>query len=298
MCILAAARAGASFAEIEIRFPLQGGADDVVRLVDASLPASTALVVLDFVTSNTALALPLAELVPLIRSRCPHAVVVIDAAHALGATALLDVPSLGADFVAGNCHKHWCAPRGSAFLWAAPGAARAWLRPVVVSHGTGRGFFSDFAWDGNRDYSPVLSLGATLTWWASIGQERGVEYMRQALRDGALTLLSRWRTSLLVPLALCTNMCVVRLPEAGVTRPAPAGEQELLSRHPPEGNGHFNSDDAKAFQDELFAAAIEVPVKCIQGRLYVRCSAHVYTINRDFECLATFVDTTSTLRCN
>jgi isopenicillin-N epimerase len=46
------------------------------------------------------------------------------------------------------------------------------------------------------------------------------------------------------------------------------------------------SRDAKSVQDMLhFRHAIEVPVKCMEGNLYVRISAHVYNELEDYERL-------------
>lgn len=38
---------------------------------------------------------------------------------------------------------------------------------------------------------------------------------------------------------------------------------------------------------------VEVPVKCVQGQLYVRISAHVYNVLEDYHRLAEAVDTTA-----
>lgn len=73
----------------------------------------------------------------------------IDGAHAMGQLPL-DLAALAPDFFVTNCHKWLCAPRGSALLWVAPGR-RAAVRPLVVSHGSGCGFTSDFIWDGGCD---------------------------------------------------------------------------------------------------------------------------------------------------
>ena len=39
------------------------------------------------------------------------------------------------------------APRGAAFMWVAP-AHKARVRPLIVSHGHGSGYTSEFLWDG------------------------------------------------------------------------------------------------------------------------------------------------------
>ena len=52
-------------------------------------------------------------------------------------------------------------------------------------------------------------------------------------------------------------------------------------------NPNATSTDAKRVQDSLhYIHRIEVPVKCVDGRLYVRLSAHVYNCLEDYEKLA------------
>ena len=285
-----AAEAQAEHVEAEVRFPAT--ADDVLRLVESTLPANARLAVFDAVTSNTAFALPVAQLARLCKARCPGVRVLVDAAHALGSPLPLDVPSLGADFWVSNCHKHLCSPRGAAVLWAAPDT-HAVLQPRVTSHGAGHGFTSTFMWDGCRDYSPVLAVCATLRWWRAVGSARAAEHMRATLAAGVAALLTRWQTHTLLPAHLCSNMALVRLPADALPRggsapqPASAALDELLGRHPPALDGPANSADAKEWQDWLhFRAAVEVPVKCIQGHLYCRVSAHVYNEASDYDKLA------------
>lgn len=278
---------GAEYVEAEVRFPL----GDLVALVERTLPPTAKLAVFDWVTSNTALALPIAALVRACVAKCPGIRVLVDGAHALGAPPPLDVPALGCHFFVANCHKHLCSPRGAALLWTHP-AARAALRPPVRSHGAGRGMLSDFIWDGNRDYAPWLALPHTLRWWRTVGGlEAGVAYMQAVLAAGVGALLLRWQTHTLVPLAECGNMVLVRLPCDDVAQPCvpPEGLEALpalLARAPPSQDGAAGSAHAKAWQEWLYERHIEVPVKCIQGHCYVRVTAHLYNDSADFALLA------------
>lgn len=61
--------------------------------------------------------------------------------------------------------------RGSAVLWAHP-RVQPTTRPLVVSHGSGHGFASDFMWDGCRDYAPYLGVSAALRMWRALGHDR------------------------------------------------------------------------------------------------------------------------------
>ena len=61
------------------------------------------------------------------------------------------------------------------------------------------------------------------------------------------------------------------------------------------GGGGADSTDGKVLQDWLYARMVEVPVKVIGGRLFLRLSAHVYNQPADYEVLvgavAAFVNT-------
>ena len=63
-----------------------------------------------------------------------------------------------------------------------------------------------------------------------------------------------------------------------------------LVRLPPH---RFGSDqtsaDAKKVQDYLYSLNIEVPIMCINGKLFVRVSRHVYNKLDEFEHLASAI---------
>ena len=51
-------------------------------------------------------------------------------------------------------------------------------------------------------------------------------------------------------------------------------------------NEKKTSTDAKRIQDYFYSSKVEVPVKCVNGVLYVRVSCHLYNTAEDFEKLA------------
>jgi len=269
--------------------------------VAAGVPRDAALVVLDHVTSNSALVLPLAALVPAVRAAAPGAVVLVDGAHGLGALDL-DVPALGADFYVSNAHKWLCAPRGCGLLWAAPASpARAALRPAAISHGAGAGFSSDFIWDGARDYGPALALPGLLAWWAAApgGLPGARAYCRATLAEGVALLAAAWGTQTHAPLGAwyshmaCVQLPARALPPGALGAPPPAAGGDGAPGAPLAG-APFCATPAhsKAVQDALhFCFRVECPVKTLRARAgdsraYVRVSAGVYNTLDDFQRLA------------
>lgn len=237
---------------------------------DLKLNASRyGLAIFDAVTSNTALRLPFEDIVDLCRRYDVPSM--IDGAHALGALSL-NLSTLGADFFAGNCHKHYSAAKGTAFLYV----CRNWqhcVRPLCASHGTGSGFWSEFIWDGCRDYAGVLSLSTTLKWWASLpgGCVGAMEYMTSTRQAAVELITQQWQTECFTnDTSMLSNMALVALP----TR---------LQRQLDGLRWASTSANAKSFQDWLhFEKAIECPVKCISGRLYVRITSHIYNTIDDY----------------
>ena len=245
--------------------------DDIVAAVEASLPAGTRLAVFDHVTSNTGLVLPVARLTAVAKAR--GAAVLIDGAH--GAQALeLDVPALGCDWYLTNCHKWLCSTKGLALMYAAD-AVRDTTPPLVISHGYGAGYTSGFIWDGCRDYAAVVSLPALLAWWDAVGHAAARAYCRGLLTDAIRLLTEAWGTDTHAPPALYSHMACVRLPDAALP---PGAVPAATSLH------------AKLVQDALhYGERVEVPVKTLNSRLYLRISAAVYNCLDDYRAVAAAV---------
>lgn len=160
----AARRAGAILDVVEIPFPLDDAGRVTQRLLDA-ITDNTRLLVLDHITSMTALVMPVAEIAAAARAR--GCIVLIDGAHAPGHIPL-SLSELGADFWVGNLHKWPCAPKGSAVLWAAP-EHHEMLHPAVISLRYGEGLHREFDWCGTDDPTPWLASTAALEHHASLG---------------------------------------------------------------------------------------------------------------------------------
>ena len=121
---------------------------------------------------------------------------------------------LGADWYVGNCHKWLCAPKGAAFIWAAP-ERQDGLHPVTISHGFGQGFLQEFDWTGTRDFSAYLAVPAALDFHARLGGA-ALRARNVALAAEATALIARrLNTEPGAAGALAGSMGMVRLPVGG-----------------------------------------------------------------------------------
>jgi len=255
-----AVRAGARVVEAAVAFPLQDEAQ-AVAAVSGCLGPRTRLAIFDHITSSTAVMFPVRELTALCRAA--DVPVLIDGAHAPGMLSL-DVPSVGADWYTGNCHKWLMAPKGSAFLWVAPDR-QAETHPLVISHGFGQGFAAEFAWVGTRDPSAWLSVPAAIDFHERLGGARLRQRNATLAREQATLLARNWATERGAPDALTGCMAAVRLP---LREPATTERAWELRR--------------KLFADHR----IEVPVSPFAGALWARISAHAYNRPEDYARLA------------
>src|SRR5438128_3036260 len=144
-------RSGAKAVEPPVGLPVVDPAQ-LVHAFSGAISERTRLVIVDHISSPTGVIWPVAEIAALARKRGTF--VLVDGAHAPGQIAL-NIPALGADWYAGNCHKWLFAPRGCAFLWSRD-ARKAMIHPLAISHAYGRGFADEFDWTGTRDFSPWL----------------------------------------------------------------------------------------------------------------------------------------------
>ena len=142
----AAHRAGVTVKEAAVPFPIQDP-EQVIQAVEDSLTPQTRMLVIDQITSPTALRFPVKKIVDIARSR--GIATLIDGAHAPGQIDI-DINRLSPDFWVGNFHKWMCAPKGCAVLTV----ANQWkplIHPGVISHGYMKGLQAEFSWTGTLD---------------------------------------------------------------------------------------------------------------------------------------------------
>ena len=235
-----------------------------VEAIDRALGDRTRLVIVDHITADSGLVLPVAEIAA--RCRAKGALVLIDGAHAPGAIAL-DIPALGADWYVGNLHKWAWAPRSSGILWATR-ERQADLHPTVISWGLDQGLAAEFDLVGTRDPSPYLAAPAALAFMRELGVEAVRAYNHDLAWSGARRLAELWDVQFATPESMIGTMATVPLPRPlGATR-----------------------DDAALLRDALlFQDGIEVQLHAWRGRLWVRISAQVYNDLGDIERLGAAV---------
>ena len=250
-------------AEVDLASGAQN-ADEIADSVFAALTNETTLVVLDQITSETALLLPVDQIVRTIRRVAPNARVVIDAAHAPG----MLTPALPADFDVwvGNFHKWICAPRASAGLVCRTSEIASQMTPLAPSWDFEAGFPKSFFAQGTDDYSSYLATPHAIKFHESIGIAELDKHNREVLNGAATMLQNRWNTEQVVPAEIsCPWMRLVRLPlKNQLTKPQ--GDALTL----------------KISQELKTETVIVSP----SDATYVRLSAHVYNEINDYEELS------------
>lgn len=257
---LIAGQQGAVVKTVRVPYP-QFSPGALVAAIEKAISTRTRLAIIDHITAESALILPVAELAAVCRA---HGVrVLVDGAHAPG-TLSLSLPSLGVDWYAANLHKWACAPRSCGFLWASD-AGQLNLHPTVISWGLGQGFAAEFDWVGTRDVSPWLAAPVGIAFLTERGLDKLWAHNHTLAWQGASLLADAWHTEIPAHEADVGFMATVPTPASFGSEPA----------------------DAARLRDALlFDHAIEVQVHAGHGRVWVRISAQVYNDLADVERLS------------
>ncbi len=259
-------RAGARLIFADVPYPVRSENDIVAAVVGAMSPR-TRLVMLDHVTHETALVLPIER----IAARCAERgiAVLIDGTHGPGNVPVeLDkLGNQGVRWYAGSCHSWLGAPQGSGFLWVHPDR-QGLIRPTAISNRFGDGFTEAFDWPGTKDFSAWLAVSEALRFRATLGGDAIQLYTRDLAQRAASLLRDRWGTMTGAPVEMFSGMATVALPVDGPATAAAAADLRQKLR-----------DDYR----------IEVHITPFNGRLWVRLSAYLYNEISDCERLASAV---------
>jgi isopenicillin-N epimerase len=269
-----ASLAGAKVVAVDVPFPIDSP-DTVVARVMERVTERTRLLLIDHVTSQTALIFPIERIVAELSASGIDTLV--DGAHAPGMLPL-DLTALGAAYYTANLHKWVCAPKGAAFLYVRRNR-RASIRPAVISHGANATrkdrsrFLLEFDWIGTMDPTPWLCVGDTLRYLPTLVDDGWPEIMR---RNHELALHAR-------------DLLCARL---GIPHPAPDHMLGSMAAFPlPPGTALDNSAlyGGEPLQDALFERySIEVPIMPWPHppKRTLRVSAQLYNTIDDYQRLA------------
>lgn len=264
---------GAKIVVAEIPFPI-ASPDIVVERVLEKVTDRTRLLLIDHITSQTALILPIETLVAELQSRGIDTLV--DGAHAAGYLPLA-VRAIGAAYYTGNLHKWPCAPKGAAFLYVRENRRRG-IRPAMISHGanstrTDRSrYLIEFDWTGTFDPTAWLCAPESIRYVGALVVGGWPEIMRRnrelALRARDL-LSARLEIDKPAPDSMLGAMAAVPLPD-GTQSVAPALYGDPLQ-------------DALLFEE-----GIEVPIVPWPQppKRVLRISAHLHNQFSEYEKLA------------
>ena len=270
----AARRTGARVVVAPVPFPI-AGEEQIIDAILAFTNTRTRLVLIDHITSPTALVFPIAKIVHLLDERGIDCLV--DGAHAPGSVPL-DLESLRPAYYTGNLHKWVCAPKGAAFLYVREDR-QTLIRPAILSHGENvrrpeRAHFHDrFDWPGTFDPTAWLSVPAALEFCAAL-HPGGWPALYAHNRNLAATARQLLAASLDVPLPAPDDLLA-----AMATIPLPERHQRVP----------LTADRIDPLQTRLLEThRIEVPLIRWGSpvRRYVRISAQAYNSLDDYRALS------------
>ncbi|OLR94068.1 aminotransferase class V-fold PLP-dependent enzyme [Actinokineospora bangkokensis] len=251
-------RVGAKLATVS--FPADATDAEVVAAFTAGITDRTRLLLIDAITSPTALVLPVAEVAAAARER--GVPVFVDAAHVPG--HLRQRPdALGVDFWVGNLHKWAYVPRSAAAFHIAP-RWREVVLPLVPSWDHPRGYPRWFDNAGTADYTAWMAIPAAIDHWNALGGWEAVDAVAARLDEGVRVVAEAAGQPGQVSPRHCPLMRLVRLPEGLVGDVA----------------------DAERYTDELSALGVEAVIVHWGGRAHVRVAAAAPTTAADFAALA------------
>jgi isopenicillin-N epimerase len=216
-------------------------------------------VVVDQISSATAMVFPIAALVEVCHDR--GVAVVVDGAHA---PALIDAPAAdGADFWTGNFHKWPAAPRATAGLVVAEKWRTATL-PLIVSWSEYDERLPDrFDMQGTYDYVPWIAAPESLRVLEELHWPVRRSQLSNLVDEGARVVAKALGTGIAEVVHPAATMRLVELPKSADLTDGESFKMKV-------------SRELKA----------EITLTGFDERTFIRLSAHAYNSLADYESLA------------
>jgi isopenicillin-N epimerase len=272
---VACERAGAKVVVAKLPFPFRDEEELIAPLLE-KITSRTRLLLIDHVTSQTGIVMPLQRILDEFNRRGIDSLV--DAAHAPGMIPI-NLRKLNPSYYTGNCHKWLCSPKSSALLYVRRDLQKN-IRPLSISHGANSPrkdrsrFLVEFGWTGTSDPSPILSVPASIQFMKSLLPGGWPAIMRRN-RQLAIAARKVIADALEIPLP-CPDRCIASL----VSLPLPDSTSSEPSKSP------LYLDP---LQDQLMnRARIEVPIipwPAPPHRM-LRVSAQLYNSLPQYQLLA------------
>jgi len=264
-----AVESNCSYREIPITLPISDGAE-ILQILKDSISNETKLLVIDHVSSPSAIVFPVEEIAYVCREK--GILCLVDGAHAAGMLAL-SIGDVGCDWYVGNLHKWVCAPVSVGFVWTSI-HHRSTTHPLTVSHWLNQGYKEEFDWQGTKDITTWLTAAKAVQWGKNIGWDIIQEHNHRLVVQMHEALTEAWKVEPLTPLdgSMLGSMATVFLPKGCPT----------------------TLDDCLELRDALYVNhRIEVPVFEFQSRGALRVSAQLYSALDDISDLKTAINSVS-----
>jgi isopenicillin-N epimerase len=192
--------------------------DAILEAIEKSITPKTTIALMDYVTSASAIILPIKKIIDLLHSKGIK--VIVDAAHAPGMVDF-NIEVLQPDFFIANCHKWICSPKGSAFIYVAPQHQPS-VNPLVISHyndtneGEATHWSNQFMWDGTHDYSAYICVKDALEYMPALidgGWDAIKKHNHELVWAAANKIATALQVTLPVPKAMVGAICNIPMPD-------------------------------------------------------------------------------------
>ncbi|XP_061184563.1 uncharacterized protein LOC133192588 [Saccostrea echinata] len=253
--------------QFDIKLPIKDE-QEVVKSMTVQLDKhpQVRLVLLDHITSHTALVFPLKKMIEECRKR--DVLVLIDGAHAPGQVEL-NLEDLHPDFYTGNFHKWLYAPRGCAVLWISKDH-HDWCTPLVTSLMYRKNIQLEYFDQGTRDNIPYFLVPDVLDFYKQIGGMEKIHQYTGPLLEKACSMI--------------TERLGTTTPEIPKSMAAPNMRLILL----PEYRDYTAETEVSRvmFKDIMTKYRINCAIFPAHGHLYLRLSANIYNELSDYVKIA------------